>query len=106
MENQKLRERVEALIAALEAADVTTLTITLNDVTPEQVVAAYTKVAIETFVVRYADGTARAIDSAKIPRPYSIEASHHREPTAEELAVVDGEPPDAPVQTHIYGGAS
>jgi hypothetical protein len=97
MDTGKLRDRVDRLIAALEAADVRPLTITLNGVTPEQLVEAYPKATVETWISTSSRESGYiAIDDARVPGYPRIEASRHREPTAEELEKLEIQPYEKP----------
>lgn len=104
MTTTELRDRINRLIAALEEADVKHLTITLNDVTPEEIVEAYPEATIETFVSRQGERVS-AIDSARVPGRRGIKASRHRAPTPEELADVKTRPYRDPEQSYFHGGA-
>lgn len=98
MDPHRIRKRIKALITALETADVRSMTITLNDVTPEQLVEAYPEAKIERYVSHGPGDYAVAIDSARVPSHRDIEASRHRKPTPDELAEVRSRPYDSPGQ--------
>ena len=102
--SNELRDRVTALIAALEAARVHSLTIVLDDVTPEQLVAAYPGATIRTWVSVGENGRGVAIDGAKVPSYPDVEAQLHREPTDEERAEAKTRPYNTPSQNYFHGG--
>lgn len=107
MDTEKLRDRVNRLIAALEEADVKPLAIILNDVTPEQLVEAYPEATVETWVSTSSrEGGYVAIDSAHVPGYSHIGADRHRDPTAEELEKLEVRPYEKPGRHYFERAAS
>lgn len=104
MPSHSLRDRVEALIAALTAADVHITTLTLNGVTPEQLVDTYPDATVRRWVSRTGN-RAVAIDAAKVPHYPRIEASRHREPTHTEMDKVRTMPYDDQPSQHYFEGS-
>lgn len=102
MTANELKNRVDALVSALDKADAWG-NLVLRDITPEQLAMAYPTSKITTFVSRDADGVSTVVDSAKVPHAPNIRAQRHRAPTSDELAEVKAQPYDTTTQHFFHG---